>query len=296
MRRTCVLVFVATTALLLVSAAPAGAQQRDDDETLVVLTGSAEVAEGEELDTVVIFNGPATIDGTIGETVVAFNGDVRVAGTVEGDVVSLNGRVTVVEGGRVGGDVVSRRSAVIAPGATVDGEVRRFDPDAFDVWFSVVARLAWWVAVTVSLVLLGLLLAWLVPRLVDATVEATRTAAGPVIGWGLVVLLALPIAALILLATLVALPLGFLLLVAVAMVSVLGYIAAAWIVGRWLVRPPRHQVLAFLAGIAVLRVIALVPFVGGLVWFAAAVLGTGALVVSAWRARAAVTPAPAGQP
>jgi hypothetical protein len=296
MRRTSVLMVLAAAALLVVMAAPVGAQQREEVDTLVVLTGSAEVSEGEELETVVIFDGPATIDGTVREAVVAFNGDVRVAGTVEHDVVSFNGQVTVVDGGRVGGDVVSGQRAVIEPGATVDGDVRRFDPDAFDVWFSVVARLAWWVAVTVSLVLLGLLVVWLGPRLVDATVTATRTATGPVIGWGLVALLALPIAAVILLVTLLALPLGLYVLAAVAVLSVLGYTAAAWIIGRWLVRPPGNRAFAFLVGLAILRIAAIVPFLGGLVWFAAAVLGTGALVVSAWRARTPNTPVIAEQP
>jgi hypothetical protein len=108
------------------------------------------------------------------------------------------------------------------------------------------------------------------------------------------VLLALPVAAVILLVTLVALPLGLYVLAAVAVISVLGYTTSAWIVGRWLVRPPRHQALAFLAGAVILRVVAIVPFLGGLVWFAAAVLGTGALAVAAWRARTASTLA-AGQ-
>ena len=42
------------------------------------------------------------------------------------------------------------------------------------------------------------------------------------------------------------------------------------------VRQPRSAVLAFLAGLAVLRVLALVPFMGGLVWFGDN-LGTGSL-------------------
>jgi hypothetical protein len=50
-------------------------------------------------------------------------------------------------------------------------------------------------------------------------------------------------------------------------------------------------VVAFLAGWAILRVVALVPVLGGLVWFAAAVGGPGALAVASWHARSA-TPAP----
>jgi hypothetical protein len=48
-------------------------------------------------------------------------------------------------------------------------------------------------------------------------------------------------------------------------------------------------VLAFLAGLAILRVLAIIPIVGGIVWFAATVVGLGALLVATWR-RGATTP------
>lgn len=285
MRRTVILLMLAT-ASTLVWQGPAAAQGTDDIEALVVVTGRAEVGADEELDTVVIFDGPATIEGTVREVVVALNGDVRVSGTVEGDAVALNGQVIVADGGRVGGDVVSRRSAAVEPGATVNGEVRRFDPEVFDAWFGVVTRLAWWLAVSLSALVLGLLLVWLAPRVVDATLSVSRTAAGPVIGWGLAALVAGPVAAVIMMVTLVGIPLGLYLLVALGVVSVLGYTTSAWLLGRLMVREPRSRALAFLAGLAVLRAIALVPFLAGLVWFLAAVFGTGALAVAAWRARA----------
>jgi hypothetical protein len=46
------------------------------------------------------------------------------------------------------------------------------------------------------------------------------------------------------------------------------------------------RILAFVIGLLILRVLALVPFLGGLVWFLATILGLGALLVAAQRARA----------
>lgn len=288
MRRAMTVVSLVVAILLL--GPPAAAQGSDDVDAVVVVTGRVEVGADEGLDIVVILDGPATIAGTVREQVVAFNGDVRVTGTVEQDVVSLNGRVTVAEGGRVGGDVVSRRAAVVEPGSTVEGDVRRFDPDVFDAWFGVVTRVAWWLAVSVSALVLGLLLLWLAPRAGLATLVVARTAAAPAIGWGLLVLAGAPVAAVILMLTLVGIPLGLYLLATLAVISVLGYTTSAWIVGRSLVREPRGRALAFVAGLVLLRVVAIVPVLGGIVWFAAAVFGTGALAVAAWRARAASTP------
>jgi hypothetical protein len=52
-----------------------------------------------------------------------------------------------------------------------------------------------------------------------------------------------------------------------------GYGATAWIVGRRILGEPPAWVLAFLVGWGILRILALVPILGGLVWFAAVVFG-----------------------
>jgi hypothetical protein len=49
-------------------------------------------------------------------------------------------------------------------------------------------------------------------------------------------------------------------------------------------------VVAFLAGLAIIRVLALVPILAGIVGLVAVVVGLGAVVVAAWRAG---RPAPA---
>jgi hypothetical protein len=80
-------------------------------------------------------------------------------------------------------------------------------------------------------------------------------------------------------------PLGLGLLAALLVIHALGYSASAWILGRFIMRAPSGWLLAFLIGWVILRVVALVPILGGLVWFAAVVFGLGALTVAIWRAR-----------
>jgi hypothetical protein len=103
----------------------------------------------------------------------------------------------------------------------------------------------------------------------------------------------LPILAIIALVTLVGIPLGLGLLAALGLIYALGYGATAWIVGRRILGEPTAWVLAFLVGWGILRVLALIPILGGLVWFAAVVFGLGALVVAIWRARTTSRAAPA---
>ena len=67
----------------------------------------------------------------------------------------------------------------------------------------------------------------------------------------------------------------------------------AWILGRRILRTGTPWVLAFLLGWGILRLLALIPIVGGLIWFAAVVFGLGALTVTIWRARSSGQAAPA---
>ena len=282
MARRAALLGAALLVTLLAAATPASAQAEGKGDTQIVVTGRAEVRAGERADTVVIFDGPAVIDGTVDGAVVALNGDIRVTGTVDEDVVALRGRAVIESGARVGGDVVSSESPQVAPGATVEGDTRtvRFSFRAVGVFFWI----AWWVAVTVSLAVLGLLLLRLAPAAMAASLAVARNDFGSAAGWGLAVAIGLPIASVAVLLTVVGIPLGLLGLLSLALLYSLGYVVAALALGRSILKEPTSVYLAFLAGLGILRVVGLVPAVGGLVAFLASAFGLGALVIAAWRA------------
>jgi hypothetical protein len=280
----------------ITAAAPvAGAQAEDDEpDNIVVLTGRAEVREGETVDNVFIADGPVVVDGTVRDALVALNGDVLVRGTAREDVVAVDGRVVVADGGRIEGDVVSRHRPVVEGDGRLDGSWERWNPRAWSRAASVVGWLAVWLAFTVSTLILGLVLWLLAPRAATA-VDAAARGIGPVILWGLVLLIGLPIVAIVAMVTLVGLPLGLGLLFALGLIYGIGYTAGAWILGRR-VASRASPIPAFLAGWGILRVIALVPVLGGLVGLAAVVVGLGAIVVAVRRARRGdvVTSEPAG--
>jgi hypothetical protein len=277
------LVFAVALLALGVGAPAAGAQADDEVDNIVVLTGRAEVREGETVENVVIADGPAIIDGTVEDALVALHGDVLIQGTAEDDVVAADGRVTIADGGRVEGDIVSRHRPIVESGGTFEGSWERWNPRAWSGAASIFGWLALWLAVSISTLLLGLLLGLLAPR-AAAAVDAAAGETGQVILWGLVLLIGLPIVAVVLMVTLLGLPLGLGLLLALGLVYAVGYVAGAWVLGRRIMRQS-SPIVAFLIGWLILRVIALVPFLGGLAWLAATVVGLGALVVAGRRAR-----------
>ena len=250
-------------------------------DAFVVLTGRLDMPRGLTASDAIIFNGNATIAGDVTNNVIAFNGDIVVTGNVGKNVMALNGTVTIDKGAHVGGDVVSRLRPSVAPG-TVDGQIRR--SSNFSVNFgqvTAVGRILIWLATTVSSFLLGLLLVLAVPKGMDATARMATGRFGASIGFGFLMFIGLPIVAFVAMIVLLGIPLGLGILLALGLLYWLGYTAGAYALGRRLVASPTHRLVAFLAGWAILRALALIPIVAGLVWLGITVWGLGALVIAA---------------
>jgi hypothetical protein len=278
----CVIVLLAALSLLAL-AAPAWAADSERNEPQIVLTGQAVVQSGQTVGDVVIFNGPATIDGTVRGSVTSFNGAVSISGTVTGDVTSFNGDVVVASGARIGGDLVTQSAPSVASGAAIEGDRRRVNTDVILGRFTWISRFAVWAAVSVSILVLGLLLLLFAPRAAESVAVAAVERIGASIGWGVGLFFGLPIVSVIALVTIVGIPFGLGMLLGLALIYSLGYTASCFALGRALLKPPTSRYLAFLAGWAIVRVASLIPFVSGLVWFVAVVYGLGVLAVAARR-------------
>ena len=283
---------------LVALAGPAFAQVDDgpDTDDWIVLNGCLVVPADETIQFAVIFNGNATVEGTVRETLVVFNGRTEITGTVEEDVIVFNGDVLIRSGARVGGDVISLEDPQIEDGATVEGNVtdltRRWN--VYDVTF--VGRVAWWLGYTVSTLVLGLVLLLLAPRLDLAAIRVMRDRAAGAIGFGVLAFVLIPIVAVLLLVTIVGIPLGLFLLLALALLYSIGYVVGTLALARLFVKEPTSRYVAFLAGWAVLRVLALVPFLGGLAWTVATVLGLGTLWVAGRTGPREIQETPAAAP
>jgi hypothetical protein len=282
-----VLVLGATLVLGALLAAPASALNSGDeltDRDQIVMNGRLVIAEGDTVDTAVLFHGSATIAGTVTGSVVVFDGPTEITGHVQKDVFVFNGDVTVRSGAQIDGDLVTGQTPTVEAGATVVGEQQRistrFDADAVGV----ASRIAWWIGYSVSTLVLGLLLLLFAPGLDTALVRAVRERMGASIGFGALAFFLLPIVAVLLLVIVVAIPLGLFLLLAFGLLYTVGYVAGAHAIGRLLVKAPTSRFLAFLAGWAILRVLAFIPVLGGLAWTLAAIFGLGVLWVASRRA------------
>jgi cytoskeletal protein CcmA (bactofilin family) len=152
MRRVAVVVLLVLVGIL--HATPAWAQGSGADE-FVVLSGPADVPEGNQVGDLVVFHGSSTVDGTVDGSLTAFDAPVTISGRVNGDVVVFNGPVVLRSGANVSGDIVSQDDPQVESGATVGGETRRVQTNVSWEGFGWAGRLAWWVAISVSTLVVG---------------------------------------------------------------------------------------------------------------------------------------------
>ena len=254
-----------------------------------VLRGPVDLKAGEVARSIVVGHGPVTIrrGAVVTDDLVVADGPLEIAGTVRGRVVTLGDRAVVTRTAVIGDGIRwASDKPVVAPGAQVSGGVEKLDWNVSS-GTPLIPAIAWWLAMSISTLVLGALLLWLAPRAAEATAALMRDGGwGPALGVGFVLLIGLPLLVLLALVTVVGIPFAIGLALALVPLAAVGYVTGAWVLGRRMVGPPPdRRFLAFLAGWAVLRVAALVPFVGALVFLVTAMFGVGALTWVLLRAR-----------
>jgi len=291
MRRNFFLVaLVAVAALTLPAAAFAAAGTSDHvEDAIVVVSGDVSVPRGETVDGIVIASGDLRLAGRVDGDVVLFAGDATVSGRIDGDLVTFGGQARLLPRAFVGGDVhYGDERPIVAGSAIVRGDVTKEDWSGWDDWadfLPFIGAFVFWIAIGVSMAILGVLLLLIAPRAADALYARSRERVGPVIAIGVAIGICLPLAAAIALVTLVGIPLAFVIGLALLPIGALAYVTAAYALGRRLVGEPRSRLWSFLAGLAILRALALIPFLGFLVGIAAVVFGLGLLGAAIGAAR-----------
>jgi cytoskeletal protein CcmA (bactofilin family) len=274
-------VLVAVLLALLVVAHPAGAAPLHadaDDDAIVVVNGDVEVEGGKVTKGVYVAEGDVRIDGAVADDVVLVWGDALIRGRVGGDVVTIDGRARLLPKARVGGDLIyGDERPVVARGAAVGGEIEEIDwDDSFELPLLIGAAV-FWLAMSVSAAILGILLLLIAPRAADAALEQAESRFWTAVWIGAGIFIALPLLAFVAAITVLGLPFALALLLAWLPLAAVAYVTAAWALGRKLIKPPRDRILAFLAGLAILRAAALIPALGLLVWLGAVIVGLGLL-------------------
>ena len=260
----------------------------------IVKTGQdITVPLGTSANSVFAFGGSITIAGSVREVVAGIGADVTLLPTARVGTTAGSGDTSLVV---IGGDLTSAPGATIVGNTTVEplASVRNAFTTGF--WRPIASPLAGlsligWAGSTVLLVLLGLLVAGVLPRQTRASIRRIAGHPASSLGWGaLTAFVIVPLVTVALIVTIV----GILLaipwaLIVVPAVFAFGFIAMGTFIGDRLLRAVGYRgeslLLAATVGIVATQLVRLIPYAGAIIVAAIWIIGTGAAVAAffSWR-------------
>jgi hypothetical protein len=191
-------------------------------------------------------------------------------GSVKGNLSYTSEQTFDVDRSKVGGEI--SRHAPATPRAQREDNAARA---------GMAMRLYWMAA----LLVVGLALTWLAPRLVGRAAQVMLERPGASIGWGLIVMLLGPLIVILLVVTVIGVPLGLLLAVLWCVLLAVGSVLAGIAIGRWFLQRAEWQkdslLWATAFGVPLSVIIFSIPVLGALTSLVALWWAVGGVVLSA---------------
>ena len=224
-----------------------------------------------------------TIDSTIGRNAFLAGQDIVIKAPINGDVYIDAETITVESGVVIDGRFKYNEDAKlnISKDATVS-RVEAYKNVSVNVDTEkslgqvIVARILDTLFSFLNLLVVGLLMILLFPRLFKKMKEIESNKILPDIAWGLLVLIAAPIAAVLLMFTMVGLSTGLIVIGIYVLLAYLATIISSYKLSSLLLgNKIKNDYLLLIIGLVAVFIIKLIPFVGGLASFILLCLGLG---------------------
>lgn len=240
---------------------------------LTVAGGNVEIAASAVIrGGVVAAGGNVDLAAPIGGAARLAAGKLMIANRIGGDVDAAVGTLRIASRAEIEGNVTywSGREAAVSEGARIKGKiVRNVPPDKPRLFPAAV--LAWLVFLSINFVctlILGLLSARFLPRYHHSVVTTLRERPWASLGVGFVAAVVLPVVCALLFATVLAVPLALILLGAFFILLYWSRIYAIGRIGEAILartRPASSRASAFVLGLFIYYLLAIIPVVGWLV-------------------------------
>lgn len=255
----------------------------------VIAAGTISVAHRARLSgKATLAGGNVEIAGTLERGGRVFADRLVISGHVSGGLRIVANRIEITPSARIEGpiDFTSRRAPVIAPGAQVQGPVTAMPSRAPENTDEVRRTGAWAVPFFyVGLWAAGIVLLLAFPRFTIAAQDRVRASPLASLALGAALVFALPVVALVLVATVVGIPVAFALMALYCVLLLAGFLTTLFFVaerfGR-LLRGGRApgtgwRLILLLAALVLLALVSRLPLAGGLVPLLVLLIGVGAL-------------------
>jgi len=264
------------------------------DGNLIVMGGVATLEESSVITGgVTVLGGVLDANGTILGNLVVISGTATVGdhALVEGKILAPSGFVNISEQAEVYGTITEDfLDHFNFNNLNIDSpSLKTLQNNSWSFGVNLLVNLMRVVAQTLVLAALSMMMILIMPKPAETITKAIINQPWPVIGFGLLTTLALPIAALILAITLILAPVSLLALVAFALSILLGWLVIGYEIGnrmQVMFKTNWHPAVSAGLGTLVLSLLAkganLIPCIGWILPFFVAVVGLGAVILTIW--------------
>jgi len=251
------------------------------DEDAFIMAGNTNVS-GKVAGDLRVFGGSVFIDGTVNGEVVVTGGDVRVGpnAVVQGDFLASGGSVTINPQAKIFG-----KKTIQADSEGEDGKWKKGLEKFLQVAFLIGQLMT-----IIGLLLIGMTLFGIFPNIVNRVVQQglQKGQFWKNIGLGIVIMVATPLSALLCFMSGIGVMMGLILMFVFVLGILMSMVFSGYIFGGLvykLVKKPKKLQMGWgivIAGIAVLHLISLIPFIGFLFVLVFMLLSWGSLVRVQW--------------
>jgi len=274
-----ILAFLATICLIFAGNALAQTDININNTNLIRFGGNIIVAENQVVENAHAFGGSVTVspNARVLDTAMAFGGDVilKKGARVEGDAYSFGGKIVQEPGAIVSGE----RATFSDRHGMMYGSDRGRSSFFAQYFFSALFR----TCSAVVAAILGLIILHSSPQFLPNLATQLRQRPGLTALWGLGAIVSFVFATVFLAITLIGIPLIPLLSLTAVVTALVGSLGVALFVGQRVLgkgdKGDRSLQQQFLVGLAILTVLTLIPFFGGLVVSLINLFGLGAILL-----------------
>ena len=271
-----ILAFLATICLIFAGNALAQTDININNTNLIRFGGNIIVAENQVVENAHAFGGSVTVspNARVLDTAMAFGGDVilKKGARVEGDAYSFGGKIVQEPGAIVSGE----RATFSDRHGMMYGSNRGRSSFSGQYLFSPILR----ISSAVVAAILGLLILHSSPQFLPNLAAQLRQRPSLTALWGIGAIVSFVFATIFLAITLIGIPLIPLLSLMAVVTALVGSLGVALFVGESVVgKGDRSLQQQFLVGLAIVTVMTLIPFFGGLVVFLVNLFGLGVILL-----------------
>ncbi len=275
--KTLTIAFISTIVLLFAGNAIAQTDLNINNTNLIRLGGSVTVAEKQVVENAIAIGGSAIVqpNGRVTQTAIAIGGDVILnkGARVDGDAYAIGGKVVQAEGATIGGSNGTFNGQTEGQGMMGMHRERNY----FLPMYFFHASLRIFSAIVGAIV--GIILLRTAPSFLPNLAATVRQYPGQSALWGMGAIVTFVALNIFLAITLIGIPLIPLLSVIFSLISLVGALGISLLIGQQVVKNDRQSSLQqFLIGLLIVTVLALIPFVGGVVVFVVSLFGLGSLL------------------